>query len=136
MMTRASADAVRIGVNRRAWWILLGVVAVSGAPLVAAEPACRIEVVTDRAEALYETGETARFVIQVKQGEEPVSAGTVSYAVDDFITENPTPNDFPRGELSLSGEPLMGHAAPSHIHEAFFERVLRHVQEHSEPVAR
>ncbi|MFH1267503.1 MAG: hypothetical protein ABIK89_17405, partial [Planctomycetota bacterium] len=76
MRMRASADAVKRGVRRQSWWILLWIVAVSSAPLVAAEPACRIEVVTDRAEALYETGETARFVIQVKQGEEPVSAGT------------------------------------------------------------
>ncbi|MBI1311033.1 acetylxylan esterase [bacterium] len=32
-----------------------------------------------------------------------------------------------RGEKSIITEPLMGHAAPAHIHEAFFARVLEHV---------
>ena len=32
-----------------------------------------------------------------------------------------------RGEKSIITEPLMGHAAPAHIHEAFFDRVLEHV---------
>jgi len=39
------------------------------------------------------------------------------------------------GTKEIINEPLMGHAAPPHIHEAFFERVLRHVQQRSEPVA-
>jgi cephalosporin-C deacetylase len=30
------------------------------------------------------------------------------------------------GEKSIINEPLMGHAAPAHIHEAFFNRVLEH----------
>ncbi len=32
-----------------------------------------------------------------------------------------------RGEKSIINEPLMGHAAPAHIHAAFFNRVLEHV---------
>jgi cephalosporin-C deacetylase len=32
-----------------------------------------------------------------------------------------------QGEKSIINEPLMGHAAPAHIHAAFFDRVLRHV---------
>ena len=32
-----------------------------------------------------------------------------------------------QGEKSIINEPLMGHAAPTHIHAAFFERVLKHV---------
>ncbi len=32
------------------------------------------------------------------------------------------------GEKSIINEPLMGHAAPSHIQDAFFERVLEHVR--------
>ncbi|MFH1268292.1 MAG: acetylxylan esterase, partial [Planctomycetota bacterium] len=39
-----------------------------------------------------------------------------------------------KGPKEIINEPLMGHAAPSHIHEAFFERVLRHVQQRSEPI--
>lgn len=32
-----------------------------------------------------------------------------------------------QGEKSVINEPLMGHAAPAHIHKAFFDRVLEHV---------
>ncbi len=32
-----------------------------------------------------------------------------------------------KGPKSVINEPLMGHAAPTHIHEAFFNRVLHHV---------
>lgn len=31
------------------------------------------------------------------------------------------------GQKSIINEPLMGHAAPAHIHDAFFKRVLQHV---------
>ena len=31
------------------------------------------------------------------------------------------------GTKSVINEPLMGHAAPAHIHEAFFAQVLQHV---------
>jgi len=31
------------------------------------------------------------------------------------------------GPKSVMNEPLMGHAAPAHIHAAFFTRVLQHV---------
>jgi len=33
-----------------------------------------------------------------------------------------------KGQKSVINEPLMGHAAPAHIHEAFFKRVLQHVE--------
>lgn len=33
-----------------------------------------------------------------------------------------------RGDKTIINEPTMGHAAPQHIHEAFFNRVLEHVQ--------
>ncbi len=32
-----------------------------------------------------------------------------------------------QGEKSVINEPLMGHAAPAHIHKTFFDRVLEHV---------
>jgi cephalosporin-C deacetylase-like acetyl esterase len=87
-------------------WVLLLIAAVIATPLGAAEPACRIEVVTDREDALYEIGEQARFLITVTRGDEPVSGGTVSYTVDDFVAEYRPPNDFPQGELELNGRPL------------------------------
>ena len=83
--------------------LLLAVVA--GTSLLAAEPAYRLQVATDRASAIYQTGETARFVITVTHAGEAVSTGTVSYAVDDFVTDNPPPNDYPRGQLELADKP-------------------------------
>ena len=86
-------------------WMLLLVAALVATPLRAAEPTCRLEVVTDREEAVYETGEEARFLINVTRGGETLSSGTVSYTVDDFVAEYRPPNDFPRGELELDGKP-------------------------------
>ena len=34
-----------------------------------------------------------------------------------------------KGPKSIINEPLMGHAAPSHIQEAFFARILKHVEQ-------
>ena len=34
-----------------------------------------------------------------------------------------------QGKKQLITEPLMGHAAPKHIQDAFFERVLQHVEQ-------
>jgi len=91
---------------RRRTWILVWIGATIAAPLAAAEPACQLKVVTDREDAIYQAGETARFVIAVTRGSEAVATGTIAYAIDDFVTENPPPRDFPRGELELKGEPL------------------------------
>jgi cephalosporin-C deacetylase-like acetyl esterase len=33
-----------------------------------------------------------------------------------------------RGKKTVINEPLMGHAAPAHIHKAFFDRILEHVK--------
>ncbi len=81
-------------------------VGVLGVPLRAAPPACQLKVVTDRPDALYQVGQTARFEIRVTRAGEPVSSGTLSYTVDDFITDNPPPSDYPRGQLQLTGKPL------------------------------
>ena len=87
----------------RCRWILLGILAAAGPAVRAAEPVYELRVVTDRADALYRTGEEARFLITLTLDGQPVSTGTVSYAVDDFITEAPPANDFPQGELELGG---------------------------------
>ncbi len=48
----------------------------------AAEPACQLTVVTDRPEALYRVGDTARFLVSLKQGKEAVTGVEVTYVLD------------------------------------------------------
>lgn len=72
----------------------------------AAEPACQLKVVTDREDALYKTGEEARFLITVTKDGEPVREGSASYTVDDFIPSVASDRGFPNGKLELKGEPL------------------------------
>lgn len=72
--------------------------------LQAAEPTYQITVVTDREDALYDAGEQAQFLISVLKDGEAVSEGTVSFAVDDFVTEYPPKSDFPAGIHDLTGE--------------------------------
>ena len=69
-----------------------------------AEEAYQLKVVTDRADAIYETNATAKFLVTVTKGKQAVTEGKVSYIVDDFITEVPPPNDFSKGVISLDGE--------------------------------
>jgi cephalosporin-C deacetylase-like acetyl esterase len=84
----------------------LAVLALGVTQLQAAEPTFQLQVVTDQEDALYETGEEARFLISLTKDGEPLETGTVSYTVDDFITEFPPEGDFPKGQLMLKGEPL------------------------------
>ncbi len=85
--------------------LLLALLTVAATALQAAEPAFQLKVVTDREDALYETGDEAQFLITVTIDGEPLKTGTVSYTVDDFITAYPPENDFPKGNLQLSGDP-------------------------------
>ncbi len=103
--TIASMNSLKQHVIRHCCWILLLGVAVAGPPLQAAEPVYQLKVVTDPSGAIYETGQEARFSITVTHGAQPVTSGSVSYTVDDFITEYPPPNDYPQGTLDLDGEP-------------------------------
>jgi cephalosporin-C deacetylase-like acetyl esterase len=64
----------------------------------------KLKLVTDRENALYETGETAKFVVTVTDDGKPVTAGSVSYIVDDYVTDR-APDAFPRGILKLNGKP-------------------------------
>jgi len=107
-MRATAASDQRRGYEKRqlGWLLLLPLLAVvASTPLLAAEPAYRLQVVTDRDSAIYQTGETARFLITVTHAGEPVSTGTVSYAVDDFITKSPPPSDYPKGQLELADKP-------------------------------
>jgi hypothetical protein len=40
------------------------------------------------------------------------------------------------GEKQIINEPLMGHAAPEHIQDAFFDRVLEHVKRQEPALAK
>ncbi|MFV1966985.1 MAG: acetylxylan esterase [Pirellulaceae bacterium] len=90
------------GTVRRRVCVVLGFV-LSCAPLQAAEPAFQLKVVTDRADALYEVGETARFVITVTHAGAPVEEGSVSYVVDDLIGPISVNGNELQGELPLKG---------------------------------
>lgn len=127
MRPNAASDRRRGHARRRLGWLvpLLLLAALAGTPLVAAEPAYRLQVVTDRDDALYRTGETARFLITVTHAGEPVSAGAVSYVVDDFVTETPPPSDFPKGQLELAGEAL---AVPVTAESPIFLRCVARFQ--------
>ena len=63
-----------------------------------------VRVVTDRTEAVYKSGETARFLVTVTNSGRPVTGGTVSYVVSDFIPGN---RGFPKGSLRLDGKPVV-----------------------------
>ena len=63
-----------------------------------------LKVVTDRPDAIYKTGEEARFLISMTQNGKPVSGQKVSYTVDDFIGGAA---GFPKGELTLGDKPAV-----------------------------
>lgn len=64
----------------------------------------QLKVVTDRPDAIYKTGEEARFLISMTENGKPVSGQTVSYTVDNFI---PGATGFPSGTLTLGAKPAV-----------------------------
>ena len=102
MKTRASAKSPRRLAVQRCCWILSLALVAAGSTLRADDAAYQLKVVADRPEAVYETGQEARFLVTVTQGEHPVASGDISYVVDDFITEYPPTNDYPSGDLKLN----------------------------------
>lgn len=92
-------------VRRHLSQLLLLLAVVAWGQLQAAEPACKLTVVTDSSRALYPVGQEAKFLITVTQDGKPVSTGAVSYVVDDFITDSP--GAYPKGEMSLDGSPAV-----------------------------
>lgn len=84
-------------------WLLL-IVATAVVPARAVAQAYRLKVVTDRSEAIYATGERATFQVTVTQGEKPVSAGKVTYKIDDFVAGRPASSEYPQGVLKLEGK--------------------------------
>ena len=61
-----------------------------------------LKVVTDRPDAIYKTGEEARFLISMTKDGKPVSGQKVSYQVDDFI---PGTSGYPNGTITLGEKP-------------------------------
>ena len=86
--------------------LAIALLAVAATAIHSAEPAYQLKVVTDREDALYETGEEAQFLISVTKDGKPIKEGAVSYTVDDFITPASPASTFPKGSLTLSGETL------------------------------
>jgi cephalosporin-C deacetylase len=91
---------LRLLPQRLSGFLLLSfVVTVSNS--VIAEDAYQLKVVTDHADAIYEAGQQAKFLVTVTNGKEAVSEGKVSFVIDDFIAEFPPAYDYPKGELNL-----------------------------------
>lgn len=63
-----------------------------------------LTVVTDREDALYEDGEEATFLVTLKNGEQPVVQGTVSYSIDNFLSGGKSAG-LPEGETPLGTDP-------------------------------
>jgi len=72
----------------------------------AADPEYRLRVVTDRADALYERGDEARFLIAVTRGEEDVRDAAVNFAVDDFVAGGKTAG-LPAGTVTTGDQPAI-----------------------------
>lgn len=90
------------------------------------EDTYHLTVVTDRADAVYETRQRAKFLVTVTKGETPVTEGRVSYVIDDFITQFPPSNDYPRRGLDF-------YVAVSHFERrttSKYKRPLRPVFRH------
>lgn len=62
----------------------------------------QVTVRAERPSAIYKMGETARFVVQVTCDDKPMSTGSITYAVDNFITDRPSARDFPKGRAQLA----------------------------------
>lgn len=62
----------------------------------------QLKVVTDRPDAIYKTGEEARFLISMTQDGKPVTGQKVTYQIDDFI---PGASKYPGGTLTLGEKP-------------------------------
>lgn len=69
---------------------------------VAAEPKYAVSVETERSDAIYETGEPVRFLVQVTQAGQPVKAGEVRYN----LTEDGE-DSLGNGAVQLSEEPAV-----------------------------
>lgn len=77
----------------------------TGSALLAVEDSLSVKVVTDRDNAVYHVGEDATFLISISRGNEPVTAGTVGFVVDDFLKSG-TAAGLPQGTVDLDEKPV------------------------------
>ena len=68
----------------------------------AAEKSYAVKLSTERAGAVYETGEEVKFIVRVTCGDELVDNGEVSYVLDDE-----GPNQLGSGSVALAGKPAV-----------------------------
>ena len=103
-MTRPFANLSRAARCRmclnRICLIVAAVSVIASSTAVAAE--YKVKVVAENETAIYEAGSEARFLISVTADDQPVSEGTVSYKVDDYIPDQ-TNAGLPSGSLVLKG---------------------------------
>ncbi|MFK7779099.1 MAG: acetylxylan esterase [Gimesia sp.] len=71
---------------------------------VIAADSYQLNVVTDRPDAIYKTGEEVRFLISMTQNGKPVSGQTVTYQIDNFV---PGTKGFPGGKITLGEKPTV-----------------------------
>ncbi len=64
----------------------------------------QLKVVTDRPDAIYKTGEEARFLISMTKNGKPVTGEKITYKVDNFISGA---TGFPSGSLALGDKPAV-----------------------------
>lgn len=82
---------------------LLGIILSIGNLSIAAKGP-QLKVVTDRPDAIYKTGEEARFLISMTSDGKPVTGQKVTYRVDNFINGAA---GFPKGTLTLGDKPAV-----------------------------
>lgn len=76
----------------------------SAARLYAADPVYQLKVVTDRKDAIYESGSEAKFLITVSKGDEAVPNAAVKFVVDDFLKSGQAAG-LPAGSVTTTEQP-------------------------------
>ena len=88
-------------ISRSLFLLLVATISVSAFPQTVTAQKYALKVVTDPPGAIYEAGQSAKFVITLTKDGKPAGGEGVSYVVDDYITENPPANDYPKGKRTL-----------------------------------
>lgn len=105
MMKSKSSNCLQRSVaqnSKRLSCVLFCMITATSLSVAVGEETYQLKVVTDRADAIYETDQQARFLVTVTNGAKPVIEGTVSYVVDDFMTSYSPKNNYPKGKLNLN----------------------------------
>ena len=82
--------------------LMLVVLALCQANALAADKYA-VMVVTDRETALYQSGETVRFLVTITKNGKPLADGEASYVVDDYVVDGESDRGFPNGKIELAG---------------------------------